>query len=170
MIVPLGFGIFYSCLSPEQETNKQTNKQQTNKKHGSCKMTNAKIICKYGFLSPIFWTALFHIKIQVTAQYLRFVIFHLCNPEDDGTNVKCCQHLCFSTDSDSGSPRLTKMKDLSEHGPFKIIQVIYMYTWKRKCGVYKGTCWVSACIFVCVFVCPDSISQVKLVWLFEPSF
>jgi len=30
MIVPLGFGIFYSCLSPEQEkTNKQTNNKQT---------------------------------------------------------------------------------------------------------------------------------------------
>lgn len=184
MIVLLGFGIFYSCLSPEQGEKKEKKKEEC------CKMRNVKIIFRNGFLSPIFWTALFQIKIQVIAQCLRFVIFHLCNPEDDGTNTKCCQSLCghyldpwkcaqcFPGVKSQKKPpwdtmwccllwpRLTKMKDLSEHGLFKAIQVFYMCMWKRKCGVCKGTSWASAC----VFVCPDRISRVKLVWLFEPSF
>lgn len=47
-------------------------------------------------------------------------------------------------------PRISKMKGLSEHRVFKIIPLLSMYVWGRKCGVYRGTLNFSLCICLCV--------------------
>lgn len=153
MVVLLGFWLFYSCLSPEQEEGERC-----------WKMTNAKItsIYIYFFFFPIFWTELLQIKVQVIAQCVRFVIFHPCIPEDDGTNMKHCQLLyghyldlwkcaqCFPSVKSQKKPpwgtmwccllwpRITKMKGLSEHRLFKTIQVFLRVHVKKEMWCLQG--------------------------------
>lgn len=139
------------------------------------------------FFFPTFWTGLLQIKVQVIAQCLRFVIFHPWSPEHDGTNMKRCQLLyghcldlwkcaqCFPSVKSQKKPpwgtmwccllwpRITKMKGLSEHRLFKTIQVFFTCTCEEGNVVFTGALWALACVFVSVFVCPDRVSQMKLI-------